>query len=283
MSIDNLYTESEVFQFESTASPHWSDYAVKFPKTPEFDLMLLTADLYQEQEFHDVLVLTFKGKSTKEGISIVSFDPVEFTYNSGDIKSVFQGYVYQVTPESKVKAHVTEIWCVSASAVLKDSDQVIFKKVTADQVISKIAAKRGLTAVTQRHPRLRETVVQAGQTDWQVMRRLAKQTGFALRTENTTVFFVSKDKIYQDKKQKAPYFRYKDGLTKEERHLGTCLSFTPAISDDSLETGVRVDRVMTGTNASSGNIIETSHPTKDYTSQMSKGKVVPNQEYFDAI
>lgn len=283
MSIDNLYTASEVFQFESTASPNWSNFSVSFPKTPNFELILISADLYQEQESHDVLVLTFKGKSTKDDTSIVSSDPVEFKYSSGSTDSVFQGYVYQIDPSSTVKAHVTEIWCVSASAVLKDSDQVIFRNVTADQVVSKIAAKRGLTAITQRHPRLREAIVQAGQTDWQILRRLARQTGFALRTENTTIFFVSKDKIYQDKKSKAAYFRYKDGLTKEERHTGTCLGFTPIVSDDSIEMGVRIDRVMTGTNTSSGNIIATSHNAKDYTGVESLGKVVPSKEYFDAI
>lgn len=283
MSIDNLYTASEVFQFESTASPNWSNFSVSFPKTPNFELVLISADLYQEQESHDVLVLTFKGKSTKDDTSIVSSDPVEFKYSSGSTDSVFQGYVYQIDPSSTVKAHVTEIWCVSASAVLKDSDQVIFRNVTADQVVSKIAAKRGLTAITQRHPRLREAIVQAGQTDWQILRRLARQTGFALRTENTTIFFVSKDKIYQDKKSKAAYFRYKDGLTKEERHTGTCLGFTPVVSDDSIEMGVRIDRVMTGTNTSSGNIIATSHNAKDYTGVESLGKVVPSKEYFDAI
>lgn len=283
MSIDNLYTASEVFQFESTASPHWSNFSVKFPKAPDFELLLITADLYQEQESHDVLVLTFKGKSTKDDTSIVTSDPVEFKYSSGDVESVFQGYVYQINPISTVKAHVTEVWCISASAVLKDSDQVIFKNVTADQVVSKIASKRGMTAVTQRHPRLRESVVQAGQTDWQILRRLAKQTGFALRTENTTIFFVSKDKIYRDKKAKAAYFKYNDGLTKEQRHVGTCLAFTPRVSDDSIETGVRVDRVMSGTSSSSGSIISTSHSTKDYTGVESLGKVVPNKEYFDAI
>jgi hypothetical protein len=40
---------------------------------------------------------------------------------------------------------------------------------------------------------------------------------------------------------------------------------------------------MTGTNASSGGIISTSHATKDYVGKESLGKVVPSKEYFDAI
>lgn len=283
MSVDNLYTQSKVFTKESTASVYYSDFSVKFPKTPKIELLLIGAELHQEAEAHDILILTFKGKPRKDTTVISSSDPVEFTYKSGDKTSVFQGYVYDIDPKSTTQSHMTQIWCVSASAVLKDSDQVIFKNVTADQVISKICAKRGLTAITQRHPRLRETVVQAGQTDWQLLRRLAKQTGFALKAENTTIFFMSKNKIYQDKKAKAPYFKYADGITKQQRSVGTCLEFIPTVSDDALETGVRVDRVMTGISSAAGAGIETTHPTKNYSEFVSKGKVIPSKEYFDGI
>lgn len=283
MALDNLYTQSKVFTKESTASVYYSDFSVKFPKTPNIELLLIGAELHQEVEAHDILILTFKGKPKKDTTVITSSDPVEFTYKSGDKSSVFQGYVYDIDPKSTTQTHMTQIWCVAASAVLKDSDQVIFKNVTADQVVSKICAKRGLTAITQRHPRLRDMIIQAGQTDWQLLRRIAKQTGFALKAENTTVFFMSKNKIYQDKKPNAPYFKYSDGITKQQRSVGTCLEFIPMVSDDSLETGVRVDRVMTGVSNPAGTGIATTHETKDYLSFVSKGKVVPSKEYFDAI
>jgi hypothetical protein len=191
--------------------------------------------------------------------------------------------VYEIDPAATMMSHVTQVWCVSASSVLKDSTQEIYKKVTADQVIAKIARRQGLNAVTQRHPRLRETVVQAGQTDWQLLRRLAKQTGFALKAENTTIFFMSKNKIFQDKKARAPYFKYKDGITKQQRSVGTCLEFRPIVSDDAIELGVRVDRVMSGVSATSGNSITTTHPTKVFDAAQNRGKVVPSEEYFDGI
>lgn len=283
MSVDNLYTVSENYAKESTGSVYSSSFSVSFPKTPNFELMLLGAELYQEVESHDVLILTFKGKPRKEGTTIVSSDPVQFIYSSGPNQSTFEGYVYEIDPASTMMAHVTQIWCVSASSVLKDSTQEIYKKVTADQVISKIAKRQGLMAVTQRHPRLRETIVQAGQTDWQLLRRLAKQTGFALKAENTTVFFMSKNKIFQDKKARAPYFKYKDGITKQQRSVGTCLEFEPVVSDDAIELGVRVDRVMSGISGISGNSISTTHPTKVFDAAQSRGKVVPSEDYFDGI
>ena len=283
MSVDNLYTISENYAKESTGSVYSSDFSVFFPKTPNFELLLLGAELHQEIETHDVLILTFKGKPRKDETTIVSSDPVQFTYSSGPNRSTFEGYVYEIDPAATMMAHVTQVWCVSASSVLKDSTQEIYKKVTADQVIAKIARRQGLNAVTQRHPRLRETVVQAGQTDWQLLRRLAKQTGFALKAENTTIFFMSKNKIFQDKKARAPYFRYKDGITKQQRSVGTCLEFRPIVSDDAIELGVRVDRVMSGVSATSGNSITTTHPTKVFDAAQNRGKVVPSEEYFDGI
>lgn len=283
MSVDNLYTVSENYAKESTGSVYRSSFSVSFPKTPNFELMLIGAELYQEVEAHDVLILTFKGKPKKEGTTIVSSDPVQFVYSTGPNQSTFEGYVYEIDPTSTMMAHVTQIWCVSASSVLKDSTQKIYKKVTADQVISKIAKRQGLTAVTQRHPRLRETIVQAGQTDWQLLRRLARQTGFALKAENTTVFFMSKNKIFQDKKARAPYFKYKDGITKQQRSVGTCLEFKPVVSDDAIELGVRVDRVMSGISEVSGNSISTTHPTKVFDAAQNRGKVVPSEDYFDGI
>lgn len=283
MSIDNLYTVSENYAKESVGSVYASSFEVYFPKTPKFELLLIGAELHQEIESHDVLILTFKGKPRKDETTIVSSDPVQFIYTSGASSSTFEGYVYEIDPASTMQAHVTQIWCVSASSLLKDSAQEIYKNVTADQVVAKIAKKHGLNAVTQRHPRLREAIVQAGQTDWQLLRRLAKQTGFALKAENTTLFFMSKNKIFQDKKSRAPYFKYKDGITKAQRSVGTCLEFKPLVSDDSIELGVRVDRVMTGVSTASGNPITTTHPTKVFDAAQGRGKVVPSEDYFDAI
>jgi hypothetical protein len=174
--------------------------------------------------------------------------------------------------------------CVGASWVLKNTDQKIYKDVTADQVISKIAKKYSMAAVTQRDPRVRSQVSQSGQSDWQLCRSLAKQTGFALLAENTTIIFVSKDKIYQSKKNSAPYFNYIDDevggvVPASLRMTGTILSFDPIISDQAPENGARIDRVVSGINNNTGAVVKATHahtkPTKG-----NSGVVIPNQAYF---
>lgn len=267
---------------------YFASYKVTFPKTPDFnkDIGLVGAELYQVMEEHDRLILHFKGKPSNRDTTVSYGDPVIFEYKSGKTSYMFYGTVYQIDPKNTQQANNLDIICLSASATeLKNTDQQIYTNVTADQVVSKIAAKNSMKAITQRHPRVRKSIVQAGQSYWQLLRRLAKQTGFALRAENTNIIFMSKDKIFQTKKKYAPYFNYVAGtvtgtVTKPERLFGTIIDFYPRVSDNSAELGTRVDRVITGVNQKSGDIIETTHSAKDYDVE-SKGVVVPGEDYFE--
>lgn len=271
------------YVYESTAQ--YSTFEVFFPNTPGFELTLIGAELYQDIEQHDRLVLHFKGKPENRETTILSEDPVKFTYITDKVKSEFLGYVYEIIPRDDVDSNNTDIVCVSASYILKNTDQKIYKNVTADQVVDKIAKKNGMKAVTQRHPRVRKMIVAAGQSDWQVCRRLAKQTGFALRSEGTTIYFVSKNKIYSKSKPSAKYFEYVDSeiggsTVKYNRSYGTILSFSSEISDTSPELGAKVDRVVTGYNERTGKVIETLHKLKDFSFE-DKGVVVPSEEFFE--
>lgn len=279
MAINNTQRN---YVYESTAKS--STFKVEFPKTPNIEMLLIGAELYQDIEQHDRLILHFKGKPFKDETIIRSEDPVKFTYTTDKVSQVFVGYVYDIDPKDDLDSNNTDIICISASHVLKNTDQKIYKNVTADQVVQKIAAKWGMKAVTQRHPRVRKTIVQAGQTDWQLLRRLAKQTGFALRSEGTTIYFVSKNKIYSKSKPSAVYFKYVDSniggtSVKYNRSYGTLLEFVAQISDSAPEMGAKVDRIITGYNERTGTVIETVHKLKDFNFE-DKGVVIPSEEFF---
>ena len=261
-----------------------SDFVVTFPKSPDMNLFLAGAELHQYPEQHDRLVLHFKGHMPLKTGSVVSQDPVVFTFRSGKVTSKWVGHVDHVEQPNNHKGGNTNIWCVGASWILKDTSQKIYKNVTADQVVAQICKAKGMQAITQRHPRVRDSIAQSGQSFWKFLSSLAKVTGFVLRAENSTILFMSKDKIYQTKKASAPYFKYVtsevDGVTPESlRMTGTILSFNPDISDHSPEKGVRVDRVITGLNATTGTVLKTTHPTKKKPTT-NRGVVVPNESYF---
>jgi hypothetical protein len=261
-----------------------SDFNAAFPKAPDMELVLIGAELYQNPEEHDRLVLHYKGKPATRKNSIVSGDPVSFTYRAGKSTSTWNGYIHHVRQDNSHKGGNTDVVCVGASWVLKNTDQKIYKNVTADQVISKIAKKHSMAAVTQRDPRVRAQVSQSGQSDWQLCRSLAKQNGFALRTENTTIIFVSKDKIYQSQKNSAPYFNYVDDeiggvVPAALRMTGTILSFEPIISDQAPENSVRIDRVISGVNTNTGAAVKATHPHVA-PAPGNSGVVIPNKTYF---
>ena len=271
--------------FAWIANTAGSSFTVAFPKAPDMDLILVGAELHQDMESHDRLVLHFKGTPLLKRSDLAGGDPVIFTITGGDkSKTTWYGYINHAYQNNGMQGGNTDVVCIGASWVFKDTDQSIYKNLTSDQVVTRICAKHGFTAVTQRDPRVRDTVVQAGQSDWQVLRRLAKQSGFALRAENTTLFYMSKDKIYQSLKNSAAYFIYVSNevggvVVPAVRALGTITHFEPHISDQAPEAGVRVDRVITGVNKNTGTVIKTKHaytPSKKGT----KGVVTPSPGYF---
>lgn len=266
---------------------NFSSFSVKFPNTPYVheDIKLVSAELIQVAEEHDRLVLQFKGRPNDKETALAYGDPVEFTFSNYKTPYTFNGHVYSIDPQNTPQANNLTVVCISASGfLLKNTDQAIYPNVTADQVVAKIAKKNGLKAITQRHPRVRAGIAHAGQSDWQLLRRLAKQTGFALRAENTTIFFMSKSKIFSSKKDSAPYFYYVDApevgtTTKPERAYSSIFYFYPYIADNAAELGARVDRVITGLNEKTGEIIETLHKAKDFVEE-TKGVVIPGEDYF---
>lgn len=278
----NLSPINKNFVWHSTASD--SSFNVEFPESSGIDLILVGAELHQGIMEHDRLVLQFKGTLNPKKPGVLGKDPVVFTFRSGKLTSKWYGYVHSIKPVNSFQGGNTNVVCVGASSDLKETDQKIYRDVTADQVVNRIAKKYGMEAITQRHPRVRDSIVQAGQSDWQLITRLAIQTGFAFRIENTSILFVSADKIFLNKKASAPYFNYITGsengvVTRELRMTGTILEFNPIISDKSPEAGIRVDRVVTGTDPKSGNTIKVLHKNKT-AKRGTPGVVVPNEEYF---
>jgi hypothetical protein len=275
-----------------------ANFYINLPKTPKLELLALGMEIYQKQMEHDFAIIHLKGKPYKLETQIHHNDPVIITYQSGKNKSTFNGYIHAVKQVNTLKGtSQTILEVIGASSVLKETAQKVYTTTTADQVVSQVCAKFNLAAVVQRDARVRNAIVHSGQSYWQLLRSLAFQTGHALRCENTTVTFVSKDKITLTKKKSAPYFVYIDdpngGVVNEElRGLGSIINFNPIISDASPETHSNVDRVITGRTTSNSNAkgkaIKTTHAKvgkgKGKASQKpSKGAVKPSKDFFKKI
>jgi hypothetical protein len=272
-----------------------ANFYVTLPKTPKLELLAMGMEIHQKQMEHDFAVIHLKGKPYKLETQIHHNDPVSITYQSGKSKSTFNGYVHAIKQVNTIKGtSETIIEVVGASSVLKETAQKVYTKATADQVVTQICSKFHLSAVVQRDARVRNAIVHSGQSYWQLLRSLALQTGHTLRCENTTLTFVSKDKVTLTKKKSAPYFVYIDnpngGVVPEGlRGLGSITHFSPIISDGSPESHSNVDRVITGRTTSNSNskgkAIKTTHAKaakgKGKAAQKpSKGAVKPSKDFF---
>jgi hypothetical protein len=254
--------------------------AVTFPLSPSFGLVFLTARLDQQFNSHDVLTIKYAGKIEETLNFIGSGDPVEFEYSGAGSTKTWVGYVHKIIP-STVAENTTTIVCISATYLLKTTRQKIYKKVTADQIVEKVCKQYGLKAVTQRHPRVFSSISQAGQSDWQLLRRLAKQTGFGLKITGTTVYFMSKDKLSSASAERAPYFFKENAANvRSIASMGTLIEFTPQISDEAPDmVGATVDRVVGGLHSTNNKTIATKHkiqPAKKKT----KGVVTPSKKFL---
>jgi hypothetical protein len=253
---------------------------VTFPLSPSFGLVFLTARLDQQFNSHDVLTIKYAGKIEETLNFVGSGDPVKFDYSGAGSTKTWVGYVHKIIP-STVAENTTTIVCISATYLLKTTRQKIYKKVTADQIVEKVCKQYGLKAVTQRHPRVFASISQAGQSDWQLLRRLAKQTGFGLKITGTTVYFMSKDKLSSASAARAPYF-FKENAANVRTiaSMGTIVEFTPEISDEAPDmAGATVDRVVSGLHSTNNKTIATKHKSQP-AKKKTKGTVTPNKKFL---
>jgi hypothetical protein len=258
-----------------------SSREVIFELNPNFPLTLLSARLEQKFEHHDLLVLKYAGKIEDSSTFIGSGDPVTFNYSGGQAKATWVGYVHKVIPGT-IADNSTTIICASPTYLLKNTKQKIYKNVTADQIVQKIAKQYGMKAVTQRHPRVFSSIGQGGQSDWQLLRRLAKQTGFGLKINGTTIYFMSKNKLATSSKPKSSYF-FKEGAAPTSRviqQMGTIFDFVLHVSDEAPDfIGSTVDRVVSGLHQTNNKPIATKHAIKP-AAKKTLGAVVPNKKFL---
>ena len=220
----------------STFIERSSTWDFRFPYTPDFYMPVLSAELIQKQGSHDVLVISFKGALQRHsGRIIETGEPIEFTWKSGINKSIFVGFVHSIEKNTTAANTFTKVICINNSEMLKKSGKKVFKNSTADQVAAAIAKENNLTYDTSRHPYEHKHIAQAGQSYWQLLRRLSKATGYALRAENTELTFKDPDKIIAEKLSTAPVFIHNDLGPKGLASSQTLIKFAAIDSTDAPE------------------------------------------------
>jgi phage protein D len=137
-------------------------------------------------------------------------DPVSCDIRGASQTRQFVGYIHEIKPMISPGANLVEITVIGASYRLKQARQRVFESMTASDIVKQIADEYGFAAYIEAHPRVYDQVTQAGHSELQIMSRLAKQCGYSLRVENTSIHFKSLTYDYTNSRDNAHTFTMRD-------------------------------------------------------------------------
>jgi hypothetical protein len=183
--------------------------------------------LVQEKYKHEIAYLTFNEWEVlfdlvKPGI------PVDVLYQESKSERTFYGYVHHIEPVKTPGSNHIIVVLIGASYVFKQASQRIYKNMTASAVVKEIAERNEFSYSIVDHPRVYPQIAQAGITDWLLMVRLAKQCGYSLRTENTSIYFEPLTEDFTTYKSQANIFEMRNANDPEG---STLYSFNPIIGE----------------------------------------------------
>ena len=251
----------------------FNNVTVSFPNTTVPPLYVYSMSFYQNKYEHEIASITFRDWNVQYDV-IEAGSPITFTLTEGGKSRVFYGYVHSVVIDRTPGSFLTEVIAVSASMVMKNESQTVYAGLSADAVIQKIAKKHNFVAFTVPHPRIYPQIAQAGHTDWELCVRLAKQSGYSLRTENTEIYFQPMLYEYESKRAEASRFVMRDP---NDPSGSTIYSFNPAISEGfSYDGDMKAAVAISGLDASS---ISPISLTKQLRAPKTKQKY--SNEFFD--
>jgi len=242
---------------------------VNFPTSSQQPKRVYRVSLIQEIFAHDYATVEFRDwnldpLNIKPG-SLMTITIKDKTYN---------GYVHDLKNHQTAGKNFTKVGFIGASYVMKQASQKIYRNMSSDQIVAEIAKKYGFAYKVTPHPRIYEQVSQAGMTDWQFMVRLAKQSGYFLRAENTEIYFQPLTEDFYNLINESVTFQKSDGGFKPANPI---YSFKPVISETLRHLGFKKAATsVAGVDPVTGQTFKITTQTS-----FNPSRQFSNQEFFD--
>jgi len=232
-------------------------------------------ELYTERYAHEMVKLSFRDWDVNF-LSIKPGTPVQINLKSTASSRMFYGYVHNIETNSTPGNNFAELLLIGASYKLKQADQKIYTNITADKVIQQIAEKHKFAYYTEPHPRVYEQIAQAGHTDLELMVRLARQSGYSLRLQNTEIYFSPLMTDYTSMRANAPSFVMREANDPEGSTLYSfsLLAGESILFEDAFKSAVKVS----GVDASSA--LALGETNKD---RLATSRNISSSEFFDSF
>jgi hypothetical protein len=201
---------------------------VSFPETDFGPTAVYSAEIIQEKYKHDIIKMKFRDWDVSYDI-LNPGSPVQVRIAGVTENKDIYGYIHHIKPDRTPGKNFTEMVVIGASYPFRQPSQTIYKDITADQVAVQIAEKYNFACYAVPHPRVYPQIAQAGHTDWELLVRLAKQSGYTLRATNTELYFQPMHEDFHRYKEEAKTFTMRQA---NDSAGSTMYSFRPIIGED---------------------------------------------------
>lgn len=179
--------ESQIGGLRGTAS-------VQFPiSVQESWIQVQGVEIHQSLYEHDLAIVHIRSRWTRWTETLYPGTPVVIKYSGKrTTENKFYGYVTHVKPTTKMinDFYELDVYCVASSRDLRETGQTVWRNKTAPEIALEIAKKFKYRLITKQHPYRKPQTIQAGETYWEFLKRLAKTIGYVLRVEGGTMFFL---------------------------------------------------------------------------------------------
>ena len=182
---------------------------IDFPTVDIKPERVLSFTLKKSRYAHDVAEIQFRDWDVQFD-SIRPGTPVSCVIKSSDSSKNFYGYVHHINSNMTPGRKFVKLTVIGASYKLKQARQRVFVNQSADTIITSIAKEYGFAYYVEKHPRVYQQATQAGHTELEFMTRLARQSGYSLRIENTELYFQSMTTDYTNNRSSAPVFTMRE-------------------------------------------------------------------------
>ena len=223
---------------------------------------------------HEILTVKFLDWGVTYD-SISDGTPATITLSGGNGTRELNVYVHHITPDVSPSKNYVDVTFIAASKVFKQQSQRVWINTTADQVIADLASLHEFSYIATPHPRVFDQISQSSMSDWELMVKLAKQCGYILKANNTTLIFQPLTQDYTDSRNQAAYYVLR-GLN--SRHTGV-YSFQPMIGEYiPYQDAKKASTTVAGINRESSSVH--SHTSQTQIAQTRKNYISPIYDHY---
>lgn len=173
--------------------------SVSLPAQGLLESNLQDIRVVQQEYRHDVASYV----STRPARSYSTGAPVHITWRTGRASADFHGYVHHVEPMGE---GVNLVMCRSASMVLDNGLQAVFRDRTLPSVIREVARLTRFDAEVGQHGQLFDLAATGGRM-WETLVEYAKTIGFSFYAHNTRLALHARTQLVDRFAAEAPVLR----------------------------------------------------------------------------